>query len=423
MRKDINLIVFVIICALIPQMSFGLSTAEMLGYDSDARVLIINADDFGMCHAENEATMDLLQSGGISSSTIMVPCGWFREAAKFCVENPTLDVGVHLTLTAEWGDYKWGGVASSSAIPSLLTWEGFFPESELYVELHGDADEVKTELTAQVEKAITFGITPTHIDNHMGSVYGLAFGKDFFDAIFNISREYNLPFRLPRKLSPPWTEAIPEARQAELIALADSMVNEGFVLPDYLKVISDYGDSYEDALNAYSNMIKNLEPGVTELYIHAAVESDEIKAITSRWRNRDYDYRVFDSAEMRNLIESEGIHLIGWADLQQLQIERMQNETVIESGVTVPTEMRLMQNYPNPFNPTTSITYTLEKRRLVDVKVYNALGKEVEPLIHGYQEPGQYQIQFSAKELPSGVYFCTLKSGTEEQTIKMVLTK
>ena len=176
---------------ILPQIIYSQTTAELLGYDSNTKVLIINADDFGMCHAENVATMDLLLSENITSSTIMVPCPWFKESAEFCNINPQIDVGIHLTLTSEWNDYKWSGVSSSNTIPSLLTDEGFFPVSSYHVEIKANKEEVETELRAQLEQALAFGIRPTHIDNHMASVYGLSTGRDFFDIVFALSKEYN----------------------------------------------------------------------------------------------------------------------------------------------------------------------------------------------------------------------------------------
>lgn len=109
-----------------PVMVYGQKTAELLGYDDQARLLIINADDFGMCHAENMATMNLLLSDGVTSTTVMTPCPWLPEVAKFYQEHPEIDIGAHLTLNAEWTRYKWGSVAPGDQVSSLLNPSGFF---------------------------------------------------------------------------------------------------------------------------------------------------------------------------------------------------------------------------------------------------------------------------------------------------------
>jgi len=64
----------------ISYLSRAQTTGEMLGYGANDKLLIVNADDFGMCHAENAATMDLLVGGHVTSATIMVPCPWFEES-------------------------------------------------------------------------------------------------------------------------------------------------------------------------------------------------------------------------------------------------------------------------------------------------------------------------------------------------------
>ncbi|HYA44617.1 MAG TPA: ChbG/HpnK family deacetylase, partial [Acidimicrobiales bacterium] len=94
-----------------------LTTAQKLGYPDHARVLIVNADDFGMCHDENEATIEGLTRGPFTSSTILVTCPWFEEAADFARNRVGADLGVHLTLTSEWERYKWGPVLGKKAVP------------------------------------------------------------------------------------------------------------------------------------------------------------------------------------------------------------------------------------------------------------------------------------------------------------------
>ncbi len=296
------------------------NTAELLGYDSEARLLIINADDFGMCHAENRATMDLLSSGGITSATIMTPCPWFREVADFYQNHPDVDVGVHLTLNAEWKHYKWGSVASADQVPSLLTPAGYFYADVPPVEQHAVKDEVRTEFIAQIEKALAAGIRPTHIDNHMGSAYGLMTGNDFLDVVFELSAEYGLPFRLPREVS--GQRGLSQERIRKFKRLTQDLVSQGFVLPDYLLTV-DHADTQEGTLERYKELFRNLKPGVTEVYIHAALPTEEMKAISGAWERRKFDYNIFSTPRTRAYLDSLGIRLIGWKALQDLQRQQM----------------------------------------------------------------------------------------------------
>ncbi len=306
----------------ISYLSRAQTTGEMLGYGANDKLLIVNADDFGMCHAENAATMDLLVGGHVTSATIMVPCPWFEEAAAFCREHPLIDVGVHLTLTAEWKKYKWGSVAPADLVRSLLTPQGYFPDDSPEVEMRADLAEVEREFRAQLEKAKQAGIQLTHFDNHMGSAYGLATGRHFFDVVFKLSKEYGLPFRLPRNISERYLASLSEQGKAAIKEQIKLWTAQGFALPDYLESVQ-HGKTYEESVAAYQRFFRNLKPGVTELYIHAAFPEEEMQAISASWRNRDYDYRIFKSEETKKLLAELDVKLIGWRELQRLQRARM----------------------------------------------------------------------------------------------------
>jgi len=166
------------------------------------------------------------------------------------------------------------------------------------------------------------GIVPNHIDNHMGSLYGLATGNNFFDSIFKISAEYGLPFRLPRNLSERYLQGLPEKNIKEITGRVNQLVQMGFVLPDYLVTVK-HGKTFKESMDAYKKLLEGLKPGVTELYIHAAFPTDEMKAVSNAWKNRDFDYRAFSSPEMKKMLDDLGIKLIGWKPLQDLQIKQM----------------------------------------------------------------------------------------------------
>jgi len=302
----------------IPVMMYGQNTAELLGYDDQARLLIINADDFGMCHAENLATMNLLRSGGVTSTTVMTPCPWFPEVADFYREHPEIDIGAHLTLNAEWTRYKWGSVAPGDRVSSLLNPSGFFYSDVLPVEQNAKPKEVRTEFIAQIEKAQRAGIQLSHIDNHMGSAYGLLTGRDFLDVVFQLSAQYNLPFRLPRHADN--RQGLSREQTEQFQQLTEKLVGQGFVLPDYLITV-DHAATQAGSLDRYKQMFRDLKPGVTELYIHAAIPTDEMKAISGAWEHRAFDYHIFSSPETRAYLDSLGIKLIGWKALQTLQKE------------------------------------------------------------------------------------------------------
>ena len=165
------------------------------------RYLIINADDFGMCRSANLAVYDLFEKGGITSATIMAPCPWAKEAAVWAAAHPEYAVGLHLTTTAEWGNYRWTPVAEN--VPSLKDEEGFMWHESDQFEEHADLEDVRKEINAQYDRLAQYGFTPSHFDNHMGSLYGVATGR--FEllgvTIEECAKHGQMPFRFPSKFT------------------------------------------------------------------------------------------------------------------------------------------------------------------------------------------------------------------------------
>ncbi|HXQ73293.1 MAG TPA: ChbG/HpnK family deacetylase, partial [Pyrinomonadaceae bacterium] len=141
--------------------------AERLGYPADAKLLIVHADDLGMSHSVNIATLKAFETGLVNSGSIMVPCPWLSEIATYARAYPQADLGLHLTLTSEWTPFRWGPVTSKDRVASLLDKDGYFRLSESEAAKFADPKEVEMEIRAQIEKAKAMGIVPTHLDSHM----------------------------------------------------------------------------------------------------------------------------------------------------------------------------------------------------------------------------------------------------------------
>ena len=167
-----------------------MNLAQKLGHPEDAKLLIIHADDAGLSHSENQATIQALQSGSVNSYSIMVPCPWFYEMATFAKNNPNYDCGVHLTLTCEWENYKFGPVLPIAEVSSLVDQNGYFYKTRADFKNNALLSEIKKELTAQIEKALQFGIRPTHLDSHMCSA-GVT--PDILELYKELGTKYNLP--------------------------------------------------------------------------------------------------------------------------------------------------------------------------------------------------------------------------------------
>ena len=205
------------------------------------KYLIINADDFGMCHSANLAVFDLFKKGGITSSTIMTPCSWAREAGVWAAAHPEYAVGVHLTFTSEWGNYRWGPVAHNNT-ESLRDSEDFMYHESDEFEKNSDVDEVAAEIRAQIERFRSFGVEPSHLDNHMGSLYGIETGRfELLNTTLDIAGDNGLPFRFPGVFMPEMfdNDTLEVKIDQSLIAMVfDKVVNYAnslkVAVPDFL---------------------------------------------------------------------------------------------------------------------------------------------------------------------------------------------
>ncbi|MCK4466046.1 MAG: polysaccharide deacetylase family protein [Bacteroidales bacterium] len=280
--------------------------AEQLGYPRDAKLLIVHADDIGLSHSVNSATIAAFEKKGINSGSIMVPCPWFPEIAEYAKEHQDLDLGIHLTLTAEWKNYKWDGVLPSIEIPSLINEDGYFYATTEEVARNADPKEVEKEIRAQIERAKAFGIKPTHLDTHMGSLVAT---PDLFQLYLKVGKEYNLPVFLPLNYL--------QAAAPEIL----EMTGQDHIFVDNFFMLFD-GAPAEQWNESYKEIIENLKPGLNEVIVHVGINDDEMQAITidhpdygAAWRQRDFDYVI--SKEFRNLLEKNDIYLVTWKEIQK----------------------------------------------------------------------------------------------------------
>jgi len=279
---------------------------EKLGYKPTDKLLIINCDDVGMCHSANLAVIEGMESGLITSGTIMTPCPWFNEIAEYSRSHPDKDFGVHLTHTAEWKYYRWGPVAPDGIVKGLLDKDGFLWKSIEEVYAHSNPEEALIEGRAQINKALNAGIKITHLDSHMGT---MQFKPEYLKVYEQLALEFNLPLRMAGQATME-RFGFPEYRK--------QTAAKGIIFPDYF--IYDELDNYKDVKSFWISIVKNLKPGVTELFIHASKESEELKAITNNWKVRVQEAALFTSdSDMKKIIEEEKIILTGYRQLMNLQ--------------------------------------------------------------------------------------------------------
>ena len=284
------------------------SLAERLGYQPTDKLLIVNGDDSGMCHAANLGTIECLEKGLMRSATIMVPCPWFPEIAAYAKAHPEKDFGIHLCHTSEWGKYRWGPVADRSKVPGLVDSLGYLWREVPEVYAHATPDQALIEGRAQIQRALSAGVDVTHLDSHMGT---LQYDPRYLQMYVQLAVEFKLPLRMASQ------ETMAKNGHPEL---RDQIAAKGIVFTDYFVHDELKQEEAKGVKPFWLEVVKNLRPGVTELYIHAALAGDELKAITGSWKTRSAQYELFaHDEEMKQLIADQKIILIGYRALRDLQ--------------------------------------------------------------------------------------------------------
>jgi predicted glycoside hydrolase/deacetylase ChbG (UPF0249 family) len=278
-------------------------TNRMLGYPEDARLLIINADDLGMCNSVNEAIFRAFEKGILCSTTIMVPCPWALQALHFLADHPEIHFGIHLTVISEWINYRWGPVTPREKVPSLIDDAGYFytfkhmPEFLARFKL----DQLEVEFRGQIEAVLAAGLKPTHLDWHCLRINGRA---DIFHLMLGLAREYNLALRVAGQS---WIERLQI---------------QGFPTNDY-----DFLDSYSvDPVNKaayYAELLHELPIGLSEWAVHPGLDKEELRAIEPEGNHiRQTDFDFLTSQRTEELVREEGIILLDYRPLQAVWAEK-----------------------------------------------------------------------------------------------------
>jgi predicted glycoside hydrolase/deacetylase ChbG (UPF0249 family) len=275
-------------------------------------VVIIHADDLGMCRAANQAFVEFVEAGLVSGS-VMVPCPWFLELAEYAQNHPEADVGVHLTLTSEWSHYRWGPISSRDPGSGLLDPQGYLPRTveELHAQLNPTA--AVAEMRFQIERALDVGIDVTHIDTHMGAI---AHG-DLLEGYIALGREYEIPF-LTAWFEPDELEllGLDTALASMLVDQRTRLESEGVPLVDHLGFI-DWNDS-EEGRAQVQRAFAELKPGLTHFFIHPCAPGMDVEAITDDAPHRISEYTIMLGDDFKQFLRRQGIHLVSYRDLRNL---------------------------------------------------------------------------------------------------------
>lgn len=272
-------------------------TNRLLGYPPDARLLIINADDFGMCNSINEAIMHTLREGLVRSTTLMVPCPWALHAMHFLSDHPEIPFGVHLTAISDPAYYRWGPVTPREKVPSLVDRAGYFYNFEAMPVLLAQMklDELEVEFKAQIEAVLAAGLRPTHLDWHALRIGGR---QDIFDLMIRLAKEYGLALRVMGR-------AVIEKLQSQGLPTIDDNFIDSYLLDPV------------DKPAHYARLLRELPAGLNEWAVHPGLDNAELLALEPAGNHeRQTDFDFWTSQQAKDLVQAEGIILLDYRPLQ-----------------------------------------------------------------------------------------------------------
>jgi predicted glycoside hydrolase/deacetylase ChbG (UPF0249 family) len=273
-----------------------MKTSELLGYPKDARLLILNIDDYGLCYTANDAAIGLLKKGVVSSCTVMAPAPWGLHGVFLLKGNPEIKCGVHLTAISEHVRYRWRPLSSPEMVPSLVDEDGYFflETRQDQFTRQADVHELELEFRLQIEFVLKHGVSITHLDSHCNTHDSR---DDIFGMTVSLAREYGLALRVHN-------DKYMERLKKDHLPALDYPDLDSFRLP------------VEGKFQNYLRLLKELPEGLSEWAIHPAYESAELRAITPEWPVRASDYAFFNSNEFLHAVQSEGIILASYWLLQ-----------------------------------------------------------------------------------------------------------
>lgn len=299
--------------AWIKEQSGKRTNAEKLGFTAGKKILLFHMDDAGMCEEANEAARNYITSGDVVSAAIMMPCPSAEDMVRWGIQHPKADLGVHLTLTSEWKTYRWGTLANPSEVPGLLDPDGKMWHDVPQVVMYATPEEVQQEITAQIDKVLAMGLKPTHIDTHMGTLYG---SVDFVRVFLKTAEKYGIP--------------------ANAIDLSDEEVAKYYreagypITPEVINLIENYklprldnftsvpnGKTYEEKRENFLKLISSLKPGLTEIIFHPSVYTENLKTITGSWQQRVWEAELFSDPVVKEYFRKNDIQFTTWREIME----------------------------------------------------------------------------------------------------------
>ncbi|MBV8508804.1 MAG: polysaccharide deacetylase family protein [Xanthobacteraceae bacterium] len=262
--------------------------------------MVLHVDDLGMCHSSNAAFLDLTVQGLVTCGSVMVPCPWFPELVA-ANDRLDLDLGVHLTLTSEWAQYRWRPISTLSLASGLIDDDGYFHRDLQNFSRNLVPEAAEAEMVAQVERAFSSGLRPTHIDAHMG----VALLPQLVESYVRLALGYGLIPVLPRGYggSSQYESAVALVREAG-VPVVDQFVGTQWTADDPVEP-------------TYQEVIRKLPVGLTHFALHATKPGAEIISFAPDHAARTREYELLAMGAIARCCAENGVGLGGYRALQR----------------------------------------------------------------------------------------------------------
>lgn len=301
---------------IIPKMNSAqerITNAEKLGFPKGKKILLLHCDDAGMCEEANIAVQSYILKGDVLSAAVMMPCPYAEDMIEWAKKHPTADIGVHLTLTSEWQKYRWTTITDPKKVPGLIDPEGKMWHEVPDVVMHASPKEVETEIHAQIDKIIKMGYRPSHIDTHMGTLYG---SPEFAKVFFETAIKYNIPANAI-DLS---DKDVADYYRAAGYPINDEMIKylETYPLPKLDNFTSaPEGKSYDNKKENFIKLVQSLKPGLTEIIFHPSILTENLKSITGTAQQRAWEAQMFSDPDVKQFFKDNDIEITTWTEIMK----------------------------------------------------------------------------------------------------------
>ena len=314
LKRWIKAVMFLCMISAGSTISHGQETtyAERLGWPAGTKAVMFHVDDAGMSHNSNIGVIKAIEDGLATSTSIMMPCPWVPEIAAYVKDHPQVDAGLHLTHTSEWKNYRWGPVADGAAVPGLVDTDGYLWHDVAGVVSHATADEVEAEIRAQINKALSMGIEPTHLDSHMGT----CFAPQYIDRYVKVGIEKKIPILIfGGHMQHIGAQAA--AFKPLVLAIAQQVWNAGLPVIDDLVTQPTKSKNYDQRKAELIELLREMKPGITEIIVHCTVQTEVFSHISGSGPTREAELRLLTDPDVKAFIEKEGIVLTTWRELKK----------------------------------------------------------------------------------------------------------